>query len=277
VTYEQRLGFSKPQRGRLPNGIRNVNFYFADATYLELLTHYDRAKATWLADFTDKHSGALFVVLSVFSVEGTEAYLMRRGHRISRPVSGTIQTAADPTMPGEKWKTFAYARSPLPGDPLYFIAYARPSRDAYLRKLKDPRVRHLLLHENTALGLRSVWLAVPDIGAAARAFSDAGFEVKERFVDRRLRARGQVVLAGEGFITLLQATDGKSPVQAFLNERKGPGLMGVTFKAGSADAAARLISSRTGEPLRVEKGPFGPSLLVPPHLAHGSWLEFLEQ
>lgn len=274
-TYQE-LGFSKPQTGRLPNGIRNVNFYFADATYLELLTHYDRGKATWLADFTDKHSGALFLVLSAYSPEATAAFLARRGLRISKPVSGTIQTAVEQAMPEEKWKTFAYERSPLPGDPLYFIAYNRAGREAYLAKLRDRRVRRLLYHDNTALGLKAVWLAVDDLPRATQAFVGAGFTAGRTFVEPRLRANGQVIEAGEGAIHLLGSAAPDGAVATFLRQRGGPGLMGLTIEAGSAAAAAKLIGARTKRSLAAAPGLLGPSVLVPPELAHGVWLEFAE-
>jgi catechol 2,3-dioxygenase-like lactoylglutathione lyase family enzyme len=276
-TYQDVLGFSKPQTGRLPNGIRNVNFYFADATYLELLTHYDRGKATWLADFTDQHSGALFVVLSAYSAEATAAFLARRGLRLSKPVSGTIQTAADQAMPQEKWQTFAYEKSPLPGDPLYFIAYHRPGREAYLEKLKDRRVRRLLYHDNTALGLQAVWLAVADLPRATQAFVGAGFTAGRTFSEPRLHAHGQAIAAGEGAIHLLASATPDGEIATFLRRRGGPGLVGVTIEAGSAAAAGRLIGARTRRTFTPAPGLLGPSVLIPPDLAHGVWLEFAER
>src|SRR6202044_1867650 len=60
--YHDVLGFDRPTEGKLPNGLRNVNYYFADSTYLETLTYWDRGKAEWLASFTDKHEGGLFAV-----------------------------------------------------------------------------------------------------------------------------------------------------------------------------------------------------------------------
>jgi len=275
-TYQDVLGFTRPQTGRLPNGIRNVNFYFADATYLELLTHYDRGKATWLADFTDTHSGALFLVLSAYSAEATASFLAPRGLRISKPVSGTIQTAADQAMPEEKWKTFAYEKSPLPGDPLYFIAYHRPGREAYLAKLQDRRVRRLLYHDNTALGLKAVWLAVDDLPRATQAFVAAGFTPGRTFTEPRLHANGQVIEAGEGAIHLLSSATADGEVAAFLRRRGGPGLMGVTIEAGSASAAGRLIGERARRTFTPAAGLLGPSVLIPPDLAHGLWLELAE-
>ena len=275
-TYQDYLGFSRPQVGKLPNGIRNINFYFADATYLELLTHYDRGKAPWLAKFTDGHSGALFVVLSVYSAEATAAFLAQRGLGISKPVSGTIQTSADQAMPEEKWKTFSFATAPLPGDPLYFIAYNRRARDGYLEKLKDRRVRRTLYHDNTALGLKAVWLAVLDLDHATQSFTAAGFTAGRRFTDPRLHASGQVIETGQGAIHLLASATPDGEIAQFLRQRGGPGLIGMTIEAGSVAAAARLVGERTRRTFTPAPGLLGPSVLIPPDLAHGVWLEFAE-
>jgi catechol 2,3-dioxygenase-like lactoylglutathione lyase family enzyme len=275
-TYRDYLGFSNPTEGKLPNGIRNVNYYFADATYLETLVHYDRSKATWLANFTDKHSGALFLVLSVYSVESTTAFLRRRGIEVTRPVPGTIQTAGDSAMPEEKWKTFFLKKPLLAGDPLYFIAYPRRDRDAYLEKLLDRRARRILRHDNTALGIKAVWIAVEDLPQATKECGAIGLEAGRRFADARLEAAGQEVHAGAGAIWLLSPAGKTSPVAAFLKERGGPGIMGLTLEAGSVGAAARLIGDRTGRVFPTYAGALGTSILVPPELTHGVWLEFAE-
>ena len=155
--YHDLLGFSRPIEGKLPNGIRNVNYYFTDATYLETLVHWDRARAPWLAQFTDQHTGALFGVLAAHSPEASTAFLAKRGIKASEPYSGTIevtgQGAAEGAAPEEKWQTFFLPEGLLPGNPLYFISYRRAPRDEFLRKLQSRDVRRLLYHENTALGL----------------------------------------------------------------------------------------------------------------------------
>ena len=56
-----------------------------------------------------------------------------------------------------------------------------------------------------------------------------------------------------------------------------PGLIGMTIEAGSASAAARLVGGRTGRTFATSAGLTGPSVLIPPELAHGVWLEFAER
>jgi hypothetical protein len=274
-TYK-RLGFDRPIEGKLPNGLRNVNYYFSDATYLETLVYWDRAKAAWLANFTDEHSGALFLVLSAMSAEGTTAYLAGRGVKVGAPVSGTIQTSDEDAMPEEKWKTFFLPNGLLPGDPLYFIAYNRGPREDYLHKLDDPAKRRKIRHTNTALGLRAVWCAVPDLEAARKGYDAIGLVRRRVFDDAELGAEGQVYEAGRGELWILgpRAADGK--LAAFLRDRGGPGIVGVTLAAGDVERAAKVIGERTGQPLTTRAGQLGTSVRVPPELTAGVWIEFAQ-
>ena len=275
-TYHDVLGFDRPSEGRLPNGLRNVNYYFADGTYLETVVHWDREKAAWLAAFTDHHSGALFGVLSAFSPAATTVFLARRGVKVGAPFAGTLQTASDTTMPGERWKTFFLPDGQLPGDPLYFIAYPRAARDDFLGKLKDRGVRRGFYHQNTALGLAAIWVAVANLDVATRAYEAIGLVRGRVFSDPRLGALGQGFVAGGGEIWLLAPTSPYTKTAAFLRERGGPGIVGVTLLVGSVPEAARQLASRTGRAFPAYEGPLGNSILVPPELTHGVWMEFAQ-
>ncbi len=272
--YHDLLGFNRPVEGKLPNGLRNVNYYFSDATYLETLVYWDRSKAKWLADFTDAHSGALFAVVSAFSPEATTQFLAGRGIEVSAPVSGTIQTAGEDAAPEEKWKTFFLPNGFLPGDPLYFISYKREARDAYLHQLDDPKLRRQLLHKNTAVGLRAVWFAVPDLEAASKAYEAIGLPRKREFVDPAIGAAGRAFGAGDGEIWLLAPSTPEGKTAAFLRERGGPGIMGITLAAGSVAVAAKVIGEGTGAPMSTYAGQLGTSVRVDPDLTLGVWLEF---
>ena len=270
--YHNVLGFSRPIEGKLPNGLRNVNYYFADATYLETLVYWDRDKAPWVAAFTDKHSGALFAVLSAFSPEASAQFLATRGIKVGKPFSGTIQTAGEDAMPEEQWKTFFLPEGLLPGNPLYFISYRRAPRDEFLGKLEDPKARRMLQHKNTALGLRAVWFAVADLAAATRAYESIGLPRGRTFDDPALGADGQVFGAGAGEIWLLAPSSPEGKVARFLRERGGPGIIGVTLEAGSVAQAARVIGESTGAPITTYDGLLGPSIRVPPELTLGVWI-----
>ncbi|MGO8995961.1 MAG: VOC family protein [Polyangiaceae bacterium] len=276
-TYHDMLGFNRPTPGKLPNGLQNVNYYFADATYLETLVYWDRDKAAWLASFTDKHSGALFAVVSAFSVDASREFLGKRGITVGKPFSGTIQTAGQDAMPEEQWKTFFLPQKTLPGDPLYFISYHRGPRDDFLHKLEDPKLRRRLFHKNTALGLRAVWFAVDDLASATKAYESIGLPRGRTFEDPALGASGQVFAAGAGEIWLIAAKSPESKVKSFLAERGGPGIIGITLEAGSVARAAKVIGEGTGVPFTTYDGALGTSIRVPPELTQGVWIEFAQR
>jgi catechol 2,3-dioxygenase-like lactoylglutathione lyase family enzyme len=275
--YRDTLGFSRPIEGRLPNGIRNSNFYFSDATYVEILVFWDREKAQWIADFTDSHSGALFAVLSVFSPEASTAFLADRGIHVSDPVSGSIQIEGGDDAPTERWKTLFLPRGLLPGDPLYLISYGRPAREEYLHELDDPKARRALHHRNSALGVRAVWLAVEDLLGASRAYASIGLPVGKSFDDPDLGAHGQVLRAGAGELWLVTPTSTGGKLSGFLRSRGGPGIAGITLLAGSVEVAALVIEQGTGVRLSSYVGQAGISVRVPPELTEGVWLEFAQQ
>ncbi len=276
-TYVDVLGFSRPQPGKLPNGIRNVNYYFGDATYLETLTYWDREKAGWLAAFTEKHSGGVFAVLSAYSADATRSYLSARGITLGAVYPGTIETADEDAMPDEKWKTFFLPTGFLPGDPLYFISYSRAGREDYLAKLAEPQNRRKLSHRNTALGVRAVWIAVANLGAATSMYESIGLARGRAFVDEALGVDGQIVAAGRGEIWLIAPRRGDGGAASFLAERGGPGIIGVTLQAGSVTRAAEVIGERTGRSFSTYQGVRGTSIRVPPELTEGVWLELSER
>lgn len=277
--YHDVLGFNRPTPGRLPNGIQNVNYYFSDSTYLETMIAWDRGKAPWLASFTDRHSGALFAVLSAFSPDSSAEFLAAHGIKASAPYSGTIETAGEDATPPEKWQTFFLPENVLPGDSrsLYFISYSRGPRDEFLRKLEEPRLRRRLYHKNTALGLRAVWFAVTDLEAASKAYASIGLPRGRAFEDAALGAKGQVFDAGAGQIWLLAPKSADGPVAQFLEERGGPGILGVTLVAGSVDTASSVIAERTGTSMPTYDGMLGKSIRVGPAVTFGVWMEFSQQ
>jgi hypothetical protein len=275
--YHDLLGFNRPVGGTLPNGIRNVNYYFADATYLETLVYWDRTKAPWLAHFTDEHSGALFAVISALSPEDTTTFLSARGIHVAGVFSGTIQTADEDAMPEEKWRTFFLPNGLLPGDPLYFISYRRGPRDEFLRRLEDAPTRRAFHHKNTALGLRAVWFAVPDLAAATKAYESIGLPRGRSFVDPALGADGQAFAAGLREIWLLAPHAADGELARSLRERGGPGIVGVTLEAGSVSEAAKVIGERSGSTIPTYAGALGTSIRVPPEVTLGVWIEFSQR
>lgn len=271
------LGFSNPQDGVLPNGIKNVNFYFSDGTYLELLTFYDRHKAPDIARFVERYqAGPMFAVLAVASAEDTAAFLRARGFSVGAPRPGHIDPAGagnKEKQPRPMWHTLMFERPALPGEPLFFIAYDRAVRSELFRKLEDESARRAFAHANTVEGLRAIWIAVKDLEAARSAYLNAGLEAGEAFALPQLSARGVELGAGQGSVLLLSPQEGRGPVAEFL-ARRGEGILGLSLRVARLPRARTVVERGAGIKVMAYSGFFGPSLLLTPDRAAGAWLEF---
>jgi choline dehydrogenase-like flavoprotein/catechol 2,3-dioxygenase-like lactoylglutathione lyase family enzyme len=279
--YQHALGFGNPQPGRLPNGLQNVNFYFGNNTYLELLTVYDRAKNRWVASFIDSfEKGAMFLVLSVASAAEATAFLKKRGHPVGKPAPGRIEGGGLGRGKKPMWHTLYFDKSPLPGYSgiVYFIAYDRELRDFVREKTKSEKIRRRSFsHPNTALGMRSTWMAVKDLKAARQAYESIGLPAVRDFEMDRLGARGVEITAGDGAILLLEAKAPDSRVTPFIRRRKGEGIIGVSIEVEDLATARALIQRGTKQKLPTYDGLYGQSILVPAEIAYDVWLELFQR
>jgi hypothetical protein len=279
----QKLGFGNPQAGKLPNGLKNVNFHFGDTTYLELVTVYDEKKNPWVASFIDKHEkGAMFLMLCVFSYSETANLLRRKGFKVGAALPGRIKTKGgrDGHHRGKKkppmWHTFTIDGSPLPGN-INFIAYNRGLRNFVLYKMKDPKIRKKLFsHPNTALGLKSTWIAVKSLARTTKAFEKVGLKAGRALTLEKLDARAREIEAGKGTLLLLQPRKAKGPVAAFLKKR-GEGLCGLGFEVEKLDTARALIEKNLALSLEPYDGHHGKSVLVPSDRAFDVWVELFQR
>lgn len=278
ATFQNKLGFGGGQPGTLPNGLRNVNLYFGDTTYLELLTVTDERKNPWVAGFLQRHEkGAMFLVLCVFSYRETRAFLAGRGLSVGDPLPGRIEAAGLDKSGRPMWHTFFFKPSPLPGDPLYFIAYDRGIRSFILHKIKKPEVRRRAFsHPNTALGLKAAWVAVRDLVAAEGAYRSIGLPAGRRFELPALDATGLEVPAGEGAILLLQPRRRKSPLARFVS-RRGEGIVGVSVEVERLETARALLAEKAGLKLSPDDGLFGRRVIVPAEAAHDVNVELFQR
>jgi hypothetical protein len=269
----RKLGFGSPSAGKLPNGIQNVNYYFKDTTYLETMSAWDDKKAAWLADFTRKHEGAYFLALCVHSAEETAAFLAKRGFATHPPRPGRIGAPGAATPAREMWKTLFFKRSPFPRGSFFFIAYDRQVRQNLFDRLSSrPIRRRYFSHPNTAQGIRAVWMAVKNAEATARSFRDIGLPPGRSVEHAALGARGRLVPAGIGSILVLEPSDPAGKLAAFLAAR-GEGLIGLSIHVRHLDMARLRIQQNTARSIAPTQGFFGPSLLLPPEMTHGAWME----
>ncbi len=273
------LGLGRPLRGRMPDGLENANFYFEDATYLEVISASDAKRTPWVPRFLEHGPGLMKLVLAVRSAEESAAFLRARGVETLAPAGGTIQTEGGKRASGGAlWRKLLFARSPLPCDCLFLIAYDPRDRAAVLRLADDGSLRRRFRHPNTARGLRAVLWAVADLEAAARSFEQIGLAAGAAFVDARLGARGRRIRVGAGEIHLLAPTSaGAGPVARLLEQRKGPALLGASLAVRELATARRLAEAGAGRALPEAHTPLGRAILIPPEVVHGAWLELVER
>lgn len=141
---------------------------------------------------------------------------------------------------GGALRTLSFSAPAL--ETIFLIEYLAPVVD-------DPA---LLRHPNTALGLEAVWLA-PDAYRALRAVP-SGFA--------RTRA-GAIPLAAGAISAAESGAAGAGSV------------VGVAIRVRSVDATREAVRAGTGELLPVHHDR-GRRVRVPPRLAHGIWIEFVE-
>jgi catechol 2,3-dioxygenase-like lactoylglutathione lyase family enzyme len=270
--YRDVLGFTVFAGGKHPNGSRNSGPVL-ESGYLELITFWDRTKAqgAMLAKFLEKHEGALFVGLDVFPVDDTAMLLRARGVKIQGPEAGSI--GDDPEQhdqpPSLTWSlvgldTGAVPAAHLPAkstDALFFIQYQGVGT----------------VHPNTAKTLASVWMAVSDLETSVRAYESMGLHPVRKLAAPPLGARGQEIEAGQGTILLFEPENSTGKVASFLAERGAEGIMGVSIEVASLQTARNLLESNTKRQFKPYDGPYGLSILIPPELTHGVWIEFFQK
>jgi hypothetical protein len=270
--FHDGLGFGAMVPGKLANGIENINYYFEDSTYLETLTAYDPQKATQVAGFLQHGEGTIFAALSIASPEGTRAFFSKRGIKLGKPIPGGIKTEAS------SWSTLFFEGSPLPGNPFFFIAYSQPARDDNLSKLQAAvKSGKVYKHPNGALGIKAAWLAVPDLDAAVKQFEAAGMPAGAAFTESRLGGIGRVIEAGQGKILLIAPAASDSAVSSFLQQRGGPGLIGLSIEVSLLGVAQKFAARAAGKKMPASAGALGQSIWIEPSVTHGAWLELFQR
>ncbi len=91
-----------------------------------------------------------------------------------------------------------------------------------------------------------------------------------------LGAIGREIDAGQGMILLVQPTSKKGKVASFLADR-GEGIMGISVEVASLETARELLEKNTKRKFGHFPGPYGNSILIPPEITHGLWIEFFQR
>lgn len=261
--YANRLGFTVGPLRAHSFGFTGANIYFADGTYIELYGIHDGAKVAAVGEgfALQAPEGVRWVTLHSGSTADTTRMLKQRGV----PAWGPL-TLPEDAAPGEWRYRLAGPEEPVfPGGRLYFVEYNEESRKRRAEGVANVHAREN--HRNGARGLRSVWVMVRDLEAAAARYESAGLvpgpETRLSVLDtdaREIRTPGGTILL----------------VQSRLTEDAQDSFAGISIKTESIERIRRMIDESHGLELRPYQGLYGRSILIPSTLARGTSIEFVE-
>jgi catechol 2,3-dioxygenase-like lactoylglutathione lyase family enzyme len=272
--FEQVLGFKVRENPPQPNGWPQSIIWFENATYLEF---QPIAALPWIAtmfdyndgyaDFAKKHEGAVFQGLVTSSAKYASDHLKARNFQADLVEDDPFHYVHISHEPSGEARAFPLA--------IFFIEYAfdlgRPAR------LAARLEQGMMTHPNTARRLYSVWFAVRDLEAGLRNVQDAGFEPGEPREAKFLGAKGREVKAGDGCLLLLQPADKNGELNKFLSDRHDGEIIGLSIEVADVEKARSLIESRSGKKLEPYDGFYGRSIMIPPDMTHGVWLELFQR
>jgi catechol 2,3-dioxygenase-like lactoylglutathione lyase family enzyme len=273
--YERVLGFNfmeiPPQSGEFVPYV----IWFENGTYLELqpiaalpfiAKMFDYADG--YSDFAEKYEGAVFMCLATSSARYAADHLKARNFQASLDeedsVGNYVFISHEPS--GEK---HAFPLAIFLGE--YAFNPGSPAR--FAARLEQG----IMTHPNTARRLYSVWFAVRDLEASLKNIQDAGLDPGETREAKFLGAKGREVKAGNGCLLLLQSVDKTGILAKFLSDRHDGEIIGVSVEVSDVEKARSLIESRSGRKLERYNGFYGRSILIPPNMTHGVWLEMFQR
>ncbi len=276
-----KLGFAIVPGGRHPGGTENAAAAFESHGYLELLAVYDAngSGAREVVSFLSRQEGALAVGLDTSSADRTATHLRGAGLEVRGPTGGTITYDGIDETPPVLWKGVEIVTpSPYLSDFVFFIEYDREAQAALVRKHPELESRSQSPeHPNGAGAIKSFWLAVDDLESAAGTYASVGFPVGPEKPVPDLQATVREVEAGAGSILLLKSDAPHGPVAGFLGRRQAAaGFMGTTLWAGDLQKAEQVLPASILPRAEDGSGRANRSLLIPPQLTHGVWIELAE-
>ena len=132
-------------------------------------------------------------------------------------------------------------------------------------------------HPNTAQRLHSVWFAVKDMDAVLQNLQDAGFEKGKACKMKLLGAEGREIPAGKGSLLILQSAEKDGVLKKFLSNHEDGDIIGISIRVTDLNKARSWIEANSGNKFEPYDGLYGRSILIPPELTHGVWMELFQQ
>jgi hypothetical protein len=250
------LGFTLAPGQVHPNSIRNTFVKMQDGTFVELIsaTEARDSLSQWYLELLDRREGGAFLALATDSVAAVASYLTNRDAAFSDTGAGS-----------KGFRTVAFVE-PEPLRRVFFIQYTNRS--------VDPDT--VVTHGNTAVGVAAAWLVVRDIAATTHRLENLGWSAGAVVSMQPLNALGRAFSMAGGSLILVTPTD-VSGITASLLEQQGESIMGMTVMVEDVMRARQVVARGVGRRFPVGMVPGrGRSFFVPPGLARGMWIEFLE-
>ena len=281
--YEEVLGFKCTEN--LPSVgdralIRSIIF-FEDETLLEFLSPSPGAPASGdeFREWVEKHEGGMSLALRVSSAQHAAAYL--EAHNFEAKVTGWPRATAGDVNPAQVQYYSVTTPDAPSGNRQVFMMWiwlfeplSSPERAA---KRAARREQGLMVHPNAARRLHSVWFAVRDVDAGLRNLHDAGFESGEPREAKFLGAGGREVKAGTGTMILLQSADDNGALSEFLSDHDDGSIIAVSIEVTDLNKARSWIEAHSRRKLEPYDGFYGRSIMIPPDMTHGVWLELFQR
>ncbi|PYN95233.1 MAG: hypothetical protein DMD91_25520 [Candidatus Rokuibacteriota bacterium] len=262
-----RIGFDiHPGGVHTGQGTENA-IAFNDDDYLELLGVRDRAESLaaspggGLLDFIGRGGGFRYVIVQSSDLAGDVSAMRARGVDASDPVDGGRRTPQGQEL---RWRIATLGpRHPLP---LVFIQHLTPLDE---RRKQVPQAGN---HPNGVLRIDRVYIAVPDVAAAAETYSRVlGMPVPKVQRGNVIKADMAVFDIGPTGVTVAQPAEPGPAAEAFA--RRGPGPFQVLYRTRSMDGAARWMADHgLPPPARGIRNTGEQAMLVRPEDACGAYI-----
>jgi catechol 2,3-dioxygenase-like lactoylglutathione lyase family enzyme len=265
-----RLGFTVYPGGSHTGRATHNAIAFHDEDYLEILSIRDRSAAAPgspdadLVDYLDRGGGFRIVALQSDDLAADVAAMRRRDVDV-----GEIRDGGRRTLEGQELRWRAAFPGPRNELPIFFIQHLTPLAE---RKAQAMR---LGAHPNGVMRMERVYVAVPDVAAAAGTYARVlGLPVPKIQRGAVIKADMAVFDLGPTGLTLAQPAEPGPAAEALA--RRGPGPFQVLHRARSLDTVARVLAANgVPPPARGVRNTGEQALLVAPEHACGAYIGFV--
>ena len=264
----RRIGFDVRPGGVHPGRATENAIAFLAEDYLELLSLRRDAPAPVpgtsdgrLAEFLARGGGFRYIAIQSDDLRADVATMRSRGVEVADAAEGHRRTPDGREL---RWLAAGLgSRDPLP---IFFVQHLTPLAE------RRRQTRPAGEHPNGALRAERVYIAVPDVAAAARDYARVlGLSVPPVQRGAVIKADMAVFDLGPTGLTIAQPVEPGPAAEAM--SRRGPGPFQVLYRTRSMDGAARWMASQgLPPPTRGVRNTGEQAILVGPEQACGAYI-----